>query len=107
MHKSNAKAVPSFMVFGGWKGQLSIKGNTVTITSPDRTKSLVINLAEVKKASYNSNNGLWSLKLKDGQRVRFQSAGVLLSADRTPAGQITNEKIQSLLSKHGVRLFGI
>jgi hypothetical protein len=107
MHKSKAKVVSGFLVFGGWKGELSIDGDIVRIDAVDHSQSLVIDIREIKRASYNSNNGLWSLRFKNGRRARFQSAGGLLSADRTEAGRVSNELVRDLLQRHGARFFGV
>lgn len=105
MHTSKARVVSIPLAIGGWRGSLSIEGDLVRIEAPDGTKELSLDLGQVKRASLNSNNGLWSFRLKDGQRVRFQSAGTLMSADRTGAGRQTNDAIKECLARHGVRLF--
>jgi plasmid stability protein len=107
MHKSKAKVLPGLMVFGGWRGELTIDGDLIRIDSADHSRSLEIDVREIKRASFNSNNGLWAIRLKDGRRARFQSAGTILSADRTEAGQQTNDVISALLKQHKVRHFGV
>lgn len=107
MHKSKAKVLPGLMVFGGWRGELSIDGDLIRIDSADRSRNLEIDVREIKRASFNSNNGLWAIRFKDGRRARFQSAGTILSADRTEAGQQTNELITTLLRQHKIRHFGV
>ncbi len=107
MHKSRAKVLPGLMVFGGWRGELTIDGDLIRIDSTDRNRSLEIDVRDVKRASFNSNNGLWAIRFKDGRRARFQSAGTILSADRTEAGQHTNELISALLKQHRIRHFGV
>jgi hypothetical protein len=104
---SNVRVVPSVLVFGGWKGTVEIDGDLATIDSLDHSKQLVIDFVQVKRASFNSNNGLWVFRLKTGERIRVQSAGSLLSADRSPAGRDTNDAISTLLNKHGVRGFSV
>jgi hypothetical protein len=107
MHTSKARVVSLPVAFGGWKGTLSIHDDLVRIESPNGAKQVSLDLGQVKRASFNSNNGLWVFRLEDGRRVRFQSAGLLLSADRTEAGQQTNEAIQERLRHHRIRLLGI
>lgn len=102
MHTSKAKVVSMPLAIGGWKGRLSIDGDLVRIAASDRELSL--DLGQVKRASFNSTNGLWVFKVKDGGRVRFQSAGVLMSADRTEDGRRTNDLIRERLAHHHVRL---
>lgn len=106
MHTSKVRVVSLPVAFGGWKGVLSVDGDLVQIKAREGTSELSFDLAQVKRASFNSTNGLWSFRLHDGQRLRFQSAGGLLSADRTDAGEQTNELIHERLSKHGVRVLG-
>jgi hypothetical protein len=107
MHKSKAKVLPGLMVFGGWRGELTVDGDLIRIDSADHSRILEIDVREIKRASFNSNNGLWAIRLKDGRRARFQSAGTILSADRTEAGQQTNDVISALLKQHKVRHFGV
>lgn len=107
MHKSTAKVIAGPLVFGGWKGELSIDGDVVRIEGADPDRSVVIDIREVKRDSFNSNNGLWVIRFKDGRRVRFQSAGAILSADRSAAGRTANDMITALLAQHNVRHFGV
>jgi hypothetical protein len=70
-------------------------------------RSVVIDVRELKRASFNSNNGLWIIRFKDGRRVRFQSAaGAMLSADRSEAGRATNDVIRRCWSST-IRHFGV
>jgi hypothetical protein len=106
-HTSKVKVLRGPITFGGWKGQLSLDGDTMTVVGDEAGRSLVISLAEVKRASYNSNNGMWAFRLRDGRRLWIQSAGGLLSADRTAAGHETNRLITDRLAHHRVRVFGV
>ncbi len=105
MHKSSVRVLPSVLIVGGWRGELTIHGDILTIQSPEGDKNLVIDVKNIKRTSFNSMNGLWAFRLKEGGKVIFQSAGGLLSADRTPAGKAANEQIRALLAKHSVRGF--
>jgi hypothetical protein len=67
----------------------------------------VIDTQAVKRWSFNGNNGLWVFRMKDGRKVALQSAGGLLSADRTPAGRATNKQIQALLRSHAAGGFQV
>ena len=107
MHTSTVKILRGPVTFGGWTGRLTIDGDTMTIEGTRADRSLVVSLADVKRASFNSNNGLWAFRLHGGKRLWIQSAGGLLSADRTPAGRRTNELIGDRLAHHGVRFFGV
>jgi hypothetical protein len=73
------------------------------VNSRDEGQQVSIDVKNLKGSSFNSNNGLWVFKLRDGTKVRMQSAGRLLSADRSPAGRSANERIRALLADHGVR----
>ncbi|MDX6241356.1 MAG: hypothetical protein QOG10_6180 [Kribbellaceae bacterium] len=107
MQRSKVRVVPSVVAFGGWKGELTIDGDVLTIDSLDGSKHLAIDVKQVKRTSFNSNNGLWVFKLRDGSRIRMQSAGLLLSADRTSAGRAANDQIGELLAKHQVSGFSV
>ncbi|MFI7068397.1 hypothetical protein ACIBL3_45940 [Kribbella sp. NPDC050124] len=107
MHTSSVKVLRGPITFGGWRAQLTVNGDLLTIEGDGAGRSLVVSLAEVKRASFNSSNGLWSFRLKDGRRVWIQSAGGLLSADRTAAGHETNERIADRLAALQVRVFGL
>jgi hypothetical protein len=45
--------------------------------------------------------------MKDGKKVYLQTSGLILSADRSPAGRETNAAIDELLRKHRVKGFGV
>jgi hypothetical protein len=94
------------ITFGGWKARLILDGDLMTIEG-SAGRSLVVSLAEVKRASFNSSNGLWAFRLHDGKRLWMQSSGGLLSADRTAAGRETNLMIADRLAHHRVRVFGV
>lgn len=95
----------SGFVVGGWHGELTIEGDVLTVTSEDGEKSVSVDVKNLKSTAFNSMNGLWQFRLKDGGKVRLQSSGVLLSADRSDAGLQTNAKIRALLTQHGVKGF--
>lgn len=107
MHTSNVKVLRGPVTFGGWKAQLVLNGDLMTIEGSAAGRSLVVSLAEVKRASFNSSNGLWAFRLQDGTRLWMQSSGGLLSADRTTAGRETNLMIADRLAHHRVRVFGV
>jgi hypothetical protein len=87
IHQSKAKVLPGWVVFGGWRSDLTIDGDLSRIAAADHSRTLEIDVRRIKRASFNSNNGLWAIRCKDGRRVRFQSAGTILSADRSDAGR--------------------
>ena len=100
--------VPSGPIaFGGWKGRVDFEGDVIRVVGDDPTKALDIDSGQVKSCSFNSNNGLWAFRMKDGKKAYLQTSGAILSADRTDAGRAANESIRGLLAKHGVRGFAI
>lgn len=93
------------LAFGGWKGQVHFDGDVIRVVGDDPAKTMDIDAGQVKRCSFNSNNGLWAFRMKDGKKVYLQASGAILSADRTDAGRAANESIGALLAKHGVRGF--
>ena len=107
MHTSNVKVLRGPITFWGWKARLILDGDTITLDGTTSGRSMVVSIADVKRASFNSSNGLWAFRLRDGRRLWLQSAGGLLSADRTAAGETTNRLITERLIEHRVRIFGV
>lgn len=107
MHTSNVKVLRGPITFWGWKARLILDGDTVTLDGADSGKSMVLSLADVRRASFNSSNGLWAIRLHDGRRLWLQSADGLLTADRTTASETTNRLITERLIKHGARVVGV
>lgn len=98
--------VPSTMLaLGGWKGTLDIEGDVLRVVAEDLTQRLDIDGAQIKRYSFNNNNGLWAFRMKDGKKVYLQTSGLILSADRSPAGRQANAAIQQLLGTHQVKRF--
>jgi hypothetical protein len=95
------------LALGGWRGQMEILGDVVRVVGEDRTNRLEIDCAQVKRCSFNSNNGLWAFRMKDGKKLYLQTSGLILSADRSGAGRAATESIAGLLAKHGVRGFSV
>jgi hypothetical protein len=93
--------------FGGWKGQLEIVGNVLHIVGDDPANYLDIDCAQVKRYSFNSNNGLWALRMRDGRKLYVQTSGFLLSADRSEAGKAATRSISSLLKENAAHGFQI
>jgi hypothetical protein len=105
---SAAVKVPSGPIaFGGWKGHVDFDGDVIRVVGEDPAKAMDIDAGQVKSCSFNSNNGLWAFRMKDGKKVYLQTSGSILSADRTDAGRAANESIRELLAKHGVRRFAV
>ncbi len=93
--------------FGGWKGVLEKDGDVLRVVGKDSANHLEVDCSQVKRYSFNRINGLWALRMKDGRKICLQTAGLILSADRSPAGRATNRSIKQLLAKHGARRFSI
>lgn len=100
---SAVRVVASTFIVGGWRGELTIDGDVLKIVSDDGAKTISIDVKNLKRTGFNSNNGLWVFTLNDGGKVRFQSAGLMLSADRSEAGRQANTQIRALLIKHKVK----
>ena len=100
--------VPSnALALGGWKGQMEIVGDVLRIVGENPANRLQIDCSAVKRCSFNSNNGLWAIRMKDGKKFYLQTSGRLLSADRSQAGREATGSIAELLAKHEVRGFSV
>jgi hypothetical protein len=86
---------------------MEIVGDVLRVVGDDRENRLDIDCAQVKRCSFNSNNGLWALRMKNGRKLYLQTSGLLLSADRSEAGRVATESIAGLLAKHCVRGFSV
>jgi len=86
---------------------MEIIGDVVRVVGKDTTNRVEIDCAQVKRCSFNSNNGLWAFRMKDGKKLYLQTSGLFLSADRSEAGRAATESIAELLAKHGVRGFSV
>ena len=104
---ATVKVLRTSLVFGGWKGSLDIRGGVLHITGVDPSQRLNVDTTEVKRYSYNGNNGLWVIRMKDGTKLRLQTSGAMMSADRSAAGKAATEAIHDLLSKTYARGFSI
>ncbi len=93
------------ITFGGWKGRLEVEGDLIRVFGDDPANHLEIDPAQVRRCSFNSRNGLWAFRIKDGQKLYLQTSGRILSADRSPAGQAANEWIDELLATHHVLVY--
>lgn len=100
---ATAKVLRSGVTLGGWRGSLQIDGDVISITSADANKRLEIDAGQVKRYSFNSLNGLWAIRMKDGRKLYVQTSGALLSADRSPEGAAATDAIGELLNNHHVR----
>jgi hypothetical protein len=58
IHQSKAKVLPGWVAFGGWRGELSIDGDLIRIAGADHSRTLEIDVRQIKRASFISNNGL-------------------------------------------------
>jgi hypothetical protein len=104
---SKVRVPRSAIAFGGWRGLLEIDGDVLRVTGEDPANYLEVDCSHVKRCSFNSNNGLWAFRMKDGTKLYLQTAGLILWADRSPAGRAANDSINQLLAKHGVLRFPV
>jgi hypothetical protein len=104
---SKVRVTNNGMALGGWKGQMEIVGDVLRVVGDDSVNRIDIDCAQVKRCSFNSNNGLWAFRMKDGKKVYLQTSGLILSADRSEAGRAATKSIGELLGKHGVRGFSV
>ena len=95
------------MAVGGWKGLLAISGSVLRVTGDAAENALEIDCSQVKRCSFNSNNGLWAFRMKDGRKIYLQTSGAILSADRSEEGRAETEAVGRLLAEHGVRGFSV
>ena len=86
---------------------MEIVGNVLRVLGDDPSNQLEIDCSQVKRCSFNSNNGLWAFRMKDGKKRYLQTSGLILSADRSQAGRAATDSIAELLGKHGVRGFSV
>lgn len=91
----------------GWKGLMEIDGDVLRVVGDEPQNRLNIDCSQVKRCSFNSNNGLWAFRMKDGQKVYLQTSGMILSADRSIEGRAATDAIRTLLAAHGVRGFAV
>lgn len=102
---TNVRVPGGAVVFGGWKGLLEIDGDVLRVVGQNPANHLEVDCSQVKRCSFNWINGLWALRMKDGRKLSLQTAGLILSADRSSAGWAANRSIKQLLANHGVHRF--
>ena len=95
------------IAIGGWKGLLDIDGDVLRVTGENPANQLEVDCTQVKRCSFNSRNGLWAFRMQDGRKLYLQTSGLILSADRSPAGRDANESITQILRSHGVSRFSV
>lgn len=95
------------LAFGGWTGRLTIADDVMTVTGDDGEHSLSLDATEVRRASFNSTNGLWTIRMKDRRKHYLQMSGAVLSADRSPEGRAATEQVKDLFTRHGVFFFSV
>lgn len=107
LDKLNARVrvLPHRLTFGGWTGSLDVAGDVLHIDGDGAAHRRTIDVAQVKRWSFNPINGLWAFRMKDGSKAFIQTSGSVRSADRSQAGHDANHTIRELLTKHGARQF--
>jgi hypothetical protein len=99
---SKVRIASTALALGGWKGTLDVDGDLLRVVGQDPSNRLDIDCAQVKHCSFNGNNGLWVFRMKDDKKIHMQTKGLILSADRSPAGREANAAIVELMRKHQV-----
>lgn len=95
------------LAFMGWKGLMEIDEDVLRVVGDDVANQLEIDCSQIKRCSFNSNNGLWAFRMKDGKKIYLQTSGAILSADRSNQGRAATEAIRVLLAERGVRGFSV
>lgn len=106
MHTSKIQILGGLSIFGGHPAEITVHDDLIRLETTEG-EALDIDAAQIKRGSFNTMNGMWVLKLSDGRKIRFQGAGGLMSADRTPSGKETNALLLALLKKHRAGRFTI
>lgn len=92
------------MPWSAWRGTCTLENEHLTIVSQDKTQSISFGFDNIKRFTFNSNNGLWAIRLKTGEKYVFQTAGALLSATKDKdAAQQLHEAMAALLEKYQVK----
>ena len=86
----------------GPKGTARVEADAVVMTYDDG-QSVRFRFADLKKAAFNSNNGLWTFHPKEGKKEHFQTTGALFSVGDREAGHAFNQALGAGLAKHGVK----
>jgi hypothetical protein len=94
-------------LFGGWAGLMEIDGTILRVVGDDPANRLDVDCGQVKRHSFNSINGLWAFRMRDGRKLYLQTSGWLRSADRSPAGRAATRSVAQLLARHAGRGFSI
>ncbi len=75
MEQFDIKLIKWGLVFLGNPAVLKIDPTRLEITKKDGSTAFSCTLAELKKANFNSNNGMWTLKSNDGQKCNIAIKG--------------------------------
>ncbi len=93
------------ITFGGWRGHVEVGGDQISVVANEGPNRQDIDPSQVMRCSFNSRNGLWAFRMKDGTKHYLQASGQILSADRSPAGRAANEWIHELMIAHDVLIY--
>jgi hypothetical protein len=72
---SKVRVPSTALALGGWKGTLDVDGDVLRVVSEDPSNRLDIDGAQIKRCSFNRNNGLRAFRMKDGKKVYLQPQG--------------------------------
>lgn len=95
------------VAFGGWQGLMEVDGAVLRIVGHDPSNRLDIDCSQVKRYSFNSMNGLWALRMRDGRKLHLQMSGEILSADRSAEGRQATQAVRDLLAECAARGFSL
>ena len=96
----------ALVFLSGPKGTARLDGDSVALAYDDGQSGRV-RFADLKKAGFNSNNGLWTFYPKAGKKLHIQTTGAFLSVGDRAAGQGFNEALADALARHGVKSFSV
>ncbi len=78
---------------------MEIDEPVLRIVGDDPSNRPDIDCSDVKRYSFNANNGLWALRMCDGRKLYVRMSGHILSADRSPAGKAATQEVHEVLRK--------
>jgi hypothetical protein len=84
---SKVRVPSTALALGGWKGRLDADGDVLRVVGEDPSNRFDIDCAQIKRCSFNKNNGLWAFRMSrhrpTGQRPHGGDQAPLPYAVRT------------------------
>lgn len=81
------------------KGDATADAARLVLAYDDGRRHAIV-FAQLKAADFNSSNGLWTFKGKDGSKINVQTTGALFSVGDRAEGRALNEAIAKALDRH-------